>query len=201
MLADRRRLVERAAAALKRLCADDLTEYGDFIARLLPSDWFVTITFRDTRPNSPPQSKPIGPFRRRAIARLRSFMEEMESEAGQPIGWIFVEGFGDNGGRLHLHGLIAGVVDLDRKTWRHVAFRRFGRTTVCSYRPHRGADHYVAKHLMKGGDVHYGGQLLLKKLAEVPRLSPVTPGKVVVAHSADAPSRMFKNTLGRRRKR
>jgi hypothetical protein len=82
-----------------------------------------------------------------------------------------------------------------------MARKRFGLTTIETYRPGGGADDYIAKHLVEGGDIHSGGRLLNEKLRDLAKKSSPAPGRVVVARSADVPSRLFKNTFGRGRKR
>jgi hypothetical protein len=160
--------------------------YANHIKGLAVWDWFATITFSQL------------PSRDTAIASIKRYLRGIEKAAGNAIGWVMVEDFGQLGGRLHAHILIAGVDHLDRQFWWHQAYRRFGRSEIKQYEPDEGGDEYLAQHaLSETGNIHFGG-------GRFPDGAPKgehAVGRVVIAPSANVPSHLFHQTLGRRRQK
>lgn len=198
--------------------------WGEFIARLAPWDWWLTITFRDRRRDWQWQANRQGSLLngqrvsvsfRRVLSGSESFaspptqdearhgiweyFEDLRQQAGKPIQWLVAEEFGKVGGRFHCHGLASGVGHLRRDFWWQEAFRRFGRTQIEPFDPKRGAAFYAAKYASKTlGEIHFGGTLG----SEGPSSDlPASGGKArPVAPSAAMERDFYHMSLGRRHK-
>lgn len=107
--------------------------------------------FRGRRNSGPPVPD-------KALAEVKDWLFELQSEAGQPIRWMIAEEFGEIGGRYHCHSLVAGVAHLRRDIWWEKAFVRFGRTKISIFDPKLGGAFYAAKYAAKRlGALHFGG--------------------------------------------
>jgi ribonuclease HI len=154
MLTDhRKKQAEWAKAALCRY--RDTSAMGEHVAQLAPWSWWATFTFRRM------------PSRSGALAQVRRYLEQLETAAAQPIESVFLEDFGDIGGRYHFHLLIAGVDHLSSDVWEREACRQFGDCEIKPYDGEQGAAHYVAgKAVSKDRDLHYYGDFERKASAE-----------------------------------
>src|SRR5215469_14141333 len=178
MLSDHRREVERWAAR-RRERQELALAYGQFLAKLVPWDWFINpISFRDDwrKAHRPLESQltvhqqalipgmrqrkrdrygwhpspPLGPpCPDEGLSYIAESFADMQREAGRPIGWMIAEEFGRLGGRFHCHALVVGVSGLRRDFWWLEAFRRFGRTRIEAFDRDRGAVFYAAKYAAK----------------------------------------------------
>ena len=109
-------------------------------------DYWATLTFRDAY---------SGDAATRAFDRLirwgRRLAPDLGYFVGHEVGKL---------GRLHLHALFSGAVDVDqvgvlnsqglrsKDIW-HWWFKRYGRAQVLPYDPTRGAAAYVSKYVTK----------------------------------------------------
>jgi hypothetical protein len=134
-----------------------------------------------------------------ALAGILAYFSDLQAAAGKPIGWVFGEEFGRLGGRYHCHALVTGVAHLRRDTWWEEAFRRFGRTRIEPFDPERAAAFYTAKYAAKQlGGLHFGGTLAGVDLDRGSNSNEQVHRGVVVARSANLPSKFFRITLSRR---
>lgn len=175
MLTDhRKKQAEWAKAALCRY--RDTSAMGDMVAQLAPWSWWATFTFRRM------------PSRSWALAQVRRYLEQLEIAAAQPIESVFLEDFGDLGGRYHFHLLIAGVDHLSSDGWEREARRLFGDCKIKPYDAEQGAAHYVAgKAVSKDRDLHFYGELRKKADAgdSATRVSSVVRGSPARQNAPD----------------
>jgi hypothetical protein len=149
MLIDHRIEGNRAARAAARQ-RQTVRDYGDYVSGKADWSWFLTITFRDHHASSS------------AFDQVEAWLGETKEAVGGPIGYVMAYGRGRLGRRGHVHALVAGVDQLDIETWRSRANRRFGDCKIERYDSSRGAAYYVAENgLSSGGDLRFGGELLL----------------------------------------
>ncbi len=153
----------------------------------------------DWCPASRSRLVPGPPVQAAALARIMAFFADLQRAAGNPIGWVLGEEFGQIGGRYHCHSLVTGVSHLRRDHWWEEAHRRFGRTKIAQFEPQKAAAFYTAKYAAKQlGGLHFGGTLagidLEKSTAPIhePRRG------IIVARSATLPRALFHMTYPRR---
>jgi|GEM_PF-1107145 len=161
--------------------------YGEFISTLAEWNWFVTISFRDIFP------------RDLAISRIEEWLADIQARVGgRQIGWMLAEEFGRVGGRYHCHLLVTGVSTEIRTFWWSEAFRRFGRSEIKPFDPHKAAAFYTAKYAAKQlGLIHFGGTLAGKNLHQLVSLPnrarywddlSISSSEAVPTHNIVAPS-------------
>jgi len=127
-----------------------------FITRFLPYYWFVTLTFKDDIPNSTAN---------RIVARyMRNINEDLYGRRfrnkGLGLPYILARER-QKRGTPHFHLLVGGDCwKLLRKKykqlwegWNGETFTRYGMARIEKYNRKKGARMYVAKYVMKGGEI------------------------------------------------
>jgi hypothetical protein len=113
--------------------------------------WFLTLTFRRNVSVS---------FVRR---QYRDFLSDIQFATDVPVGWFAVEDLGAFG-RLHVHGLIAGVSALEPRDWESAWFQRAGIAVIKRYDSSKGAAFYCANHTdIEGLEYDFSDNLVLFK--------------------------------------
>lgn len=128
--------------------------WGDWLSRLAPWEWFVTMTLRD-----PPAGST---WTRPGWATAKRAWTELTGRARPALGELaWVRMFEQQKGRgvPHIHALVGNcdpsVRRMDLVDW---AWGRWGMTRVLEYDPKLGARFYLCKYVTKQmADIDFGG--------------------------------------------
>jgi hypothetical protein len=133
-----------------------LDAWGDWLATLAPWNWFATFTFRSLDDGSGDRG-----FGRIAWyeSAWANFVRELDGPL-QHVQWVRAYERHKWRDDLHIHALIAGVGDVERRTAWRWWFDRYGVNRILPYAPERGGARYIAKYVVKElGDVRFSANL------------------------------------------
>src|SRR5437867_11383675 len=133
-----------------------LDAWGNWLADLAPWDWFVTLTYRSVGDGQYDRSPHSLWWYERAWTE---FVRELSLPV-RNVRWVRAWESHKWRPEPHLHALIAGVADLQRRdAWRWW-WDRYGVNRILPYAPDRGAARYIAKYVVKElGDIRFSDNL------------------------------------------
>jgi len=185
--------------------AEILGRWFDLVGmRTVAGSWqvFVTITFRTRsfpwgRGFPGPGSEMPSPGFGHGV--FDDFVSQLAAQLGAPVDYILCDQTGRNGGRFHLHALLAadGLGEYPRAELEEWLRRRAGWSRALPFE--RGAAHYLGRYIGRNlGTAEW--DIMVGDCKTVGNSEWPEVGRSVVVTSAELPKALFHQTMpGRRR--
>jgi hypothetical protein len=137
--------------------ADELKQaWGKWVSRLYSWQWFVTLTFRDPKPNSSGWDRVGWGYAKRAY---NEFLGRVRPALGD-LYWFRAFETQKWRGVPHIHALVGGLDDERYAPTASWWWQRYGFSRFLEYDPKLGAGYYLCKYVTKElSDVQFSDSL------------------------------------------